>query len=468
MFRLMSRMPRAVVFALTAAAGLLGLRCSDDPAPAVPVAAAGSAGSGGNAGSAIGGSGGAAGMAVPSPPLPAFVGEYAALRLKIKVARCDAKNRVKGGPGEDCWPEAGGPLEEEIDALLTGRSVLHPENAPPCIAALEAVTTGDALSIALDLCANAPLAVGTLANGEPCGRVNYGELTLCKDGYCANTTGSTGGLCQPRKGKGEPHNGSNGLPAHNPCATGLYASPCTPLPIAIGGACEPASTDGTHCIDGSYCDKTTKRCKAYVLGAGPCATNEECRYECTPAKTCATRGASQTCYETVNCDPGLRCLYSSPTEPAQCEKVDASRCDPLQGAARCASGEYCPLSGKCAPLPTATAGKPCVDGRCGPGLMCSTDVCVVPAEPGIITEGAACDGSVPCSVAHSLVCSSGKCQRVKHLGEACNGGGCDSFTFCGADNTCQTKGKVGTSCTEYVQCWGECATGTCQSPAGGP
>lgn len=460
----------ALVLVLTVLAGTVGVHCSDDPAPAAPPsAAAGSGGAGGGSGGAGGGSGGAAGGVATLVPAPAFVPEYAAKRLAIKRARCEANNRIAGGPGKDCRNEAAPPQEEELDALLTGRTVLRPENAAPCIAALDAAADGDELSLAWALCANAPLAVGTVANGEACGRVSAGEMTICKDGYCANGTGYTAGICKPRKVKGEVAESGTTRPAHNPCAAGLEGlSTCTPLPSVVGAACVRFDETGARCVQSAYCDETTKLCVPLGAPGAACSSANACQTSCGFDKLCTTREKDEQCRETSDCAAGLRCLRATQQDYAYCLAVDATRCDPFQGAARCTKDQYCPLSGTCAPLPTAAAGAACVDGRCGPGLMCSDDRCVDPALPGSDVIGSACAYDKPCNFAKALVCVSGRCQQTKHLGEACGGpASCDSYTTCGEGGTCQPRGKVGATCVDYEQCFGECTGGTCQSPAGG-
>lgn len=171
------------------------------------------------------------------------------------------------------------------------------------------------------------------------------------------------------------------------------------------------------------------------------------------ARTVGLGGSRRTPASLTACADAVRasaCSEFVARFPDQCELPPGE----LALDAPCAFDEQCEslvcarepdtACGTCVRAPAASA--PCVFGRCGRGLVCtSAGACARPAA-----LGEACGPNEPCA-ANVGFCDSGRCVPRRTVGEGCAGfGQCDLFgeSACAANSICiATKvAKLGEPC----------------------
>jgi hypothetical protein len=204
------------------------------------------------------------------------------------------------------------------------------------------------------------------ANGQP-GAGCMGECEECRDGMCADKTGScgTGATCAGQRSKAED--------------------------MCVDGECQPGATGDCSpygCASATACATS---CRAGTCGPS-CAV-------CTLAQVCdgtacrACGGTDQPCCAASRCGTGLEC--------------SAGACRPNCGGI----GEAC-----CANSTCSNGALNCVNGRCedcgGEGQVCC---------------GAQLTGTCD---AVALVCFGGICERCDRGGPCCAGRTCPSGMYC--------------------------------------
>lgn len=151
------------------------------------------------------------------------------------------------------------------------------------------------------------------------------------------------------------------------CVNGVCSDPCAR--IAAGQACLDMNFQSLGiCADGTFCDNTSRQCRAYV-GEGQACPNYN---ECMPGLTCN----AAVCVGLPG--PGEPCPSGACAEGASC---NGGTCEPPPGIGEpcfgvCAEGAYCNTQmSTCYPL--GTIGDPCIDfNGCVPGAYCGpTNVC---------------------------------------------------------------------------------------------
>lgn len=120
---------------------------------------------------------------------------------------------------------------------------------------------------------------GVSSSGSDAGAPAMGFTCAQSDGlYCNDTTkkctalGAVGAMCS----------------GDQSCAVGTFCSfssggeKCAAR-VAIGADCSMSSQS---CVDGAYCDQTTKKCTAQVGDGAACATSDQCKSRSCNNKTC--------------------------------------------------------------------------------------------------------------------------------------------------------------------------------------
>jgi hypothetical protein len=239
-----------------------------------------------------------------------------------------------------------------------------------------------------------------------------------------------------------------------------------------GPTADQACTD----IAAAYCDKVSACAPVYVqLGYGDLAACKAAfKPNCLSGLSAPSTGSTpQLVSDCSKAAPSIACadLFSNRV-PTACQPVAGKLAD---GAAcgddsQCTS-KYCSTSdtaicGKCGAAPAA--GASCATQKCGPGLVCASSTCVVPAK-----TGETCNDKVPCEL--GLSCTDGKCGApASNVGDDCSLDGkgkplCDFINkalFCLAAKCVQAKlHNVGETCgydTTTMEVSGCAAEGFCK------
>jgi hypothetical protein len=363
-------------------------------------------------------------------------GSAPAMLVLNKLVPVDVELHVRTGDG---GPPDGPPGDvSETDASETDASETDAGEAD----ASDAATSGDG---------------GLKTNGQPCGRGDECDSTLCVDGVCCGST--CGGLC-------EACNLMNKAGTCSPEPAGTKAALCATQPVSscgFDGTCDgsggcrrypagvgckaeaclgttkyvpPAACDGQGaCVAQSNVD-----CAPYIcdsMGVAP-ACRTTCRVggtDCQAPAVCAadscgakikkpngagcvdaTDCTSNQCADGVCCGAACTgaCLSCNQTgKEGMCLPVAAGKIDPHKmcadaGAASCGRNGLCDGMGACALYPTTAV---CVAGSCNARFLRATRHC---------------DGKGVCATAADVDCQPYRCDAAT---TAC-------FTACTDNNQC--------------------------------
>ncbi|MFO0696251.1 MAG: hypothetical protein U0230_21985 [Polyangiales bacterium] len=173
-----------------------------------------------------------------------------------------------------------------------------------------------------------------VAEGEPCGRVQDGSVSVCDRGlFCRYEPNASTGVCSAPIAVGQPCLRDTG----DVCALGSDCIPpavsepgvCTPVTVATreGASCDPSAWSVSTCSLAANlgCDAVTKRC----VSPAPGNENAGCEgdWDCTPPYHC----------EAARCLPprpeGWRCRSDVTCASAVCE-IAPTEIEGLCGASR--------------------------------------------------------------------------------------------------------------------------------------
>ena len=224
----------------------------------------------------------------------------------------------------------------------------------------------------------------------------------------------------------------------------------------FGGSCE-----SDRVLDANeHCDLAFE---GTVHADGACAINEQCiSGECN-ITSCPDACCPGTCVgdsPPIQLHEGDACFAAGSCIDSFCSSL-SEMCEAFKNIGEtCAGDEECErgyCEGVCTAYPIE--GQPCVadsqESACGHiGLYCNptTAVCTKYA-----LDGDACSATVACSPAYQ--CTSGACELMSTLGDACNPQlrGCIDDSYCHPTTLhCTAPAPDGTACGDGTQCVGEC------------
>lgn len=211
-------------------------------------------------------------------------------------------------------------------------------------------------------------------------------------GYCATTAADctlgfrcSEGRCVPGPVAGEPGVGPSG----DECAHGYYATSET---NHVCAARAPIETLG--CIEEGdppqgrpYCEEEL-RCLLILT-----SVFRRCQMP---------RSSGGICMSNSHCEAGLGCASMTSTGLSRCWSLSivGGPCNNAPFPLACPAGSQCvgtdPQS-QCVAYPGA--GEACDEGRCGPGLLCDSNVCVVPPALGQPCGALGCGAGLACVAA---------------------------------------------------------------------
>jgi hypothetical protein len=153
-----------------------------------------------------------------------------------------------------------------------------------------------------------------------------------------------------------------------------------------------------------------------------------------------TRLPNEVCRSSLECQHGLRCLGSGPTQ--------AGRCTKPPGIGSLCNTSVDPLAVYTRQDDFELRHPPCADG------FCERNRCVEK-----IRTGGACKSNEQCLVGR---CAEGRCvdETTADEGEACLGGDCIEGTRC-VDGKCAEMKPLGAECSSNAQCKAACVEGKC-------
>ncbi len=153
-----------------------------------------------------------------------------------------------------------------------------------------------------------------------------------------------------------------------------------------------------------------------------------------------TRKLNDACRSSLECQHGLRCVGSGPTEPGHCAKPGAI-------------GSPCNTSVDTLAVYVRQDDVNRRHPACSDGF-CERNRCVEK-----IRSGGACKANDQCLFGR---CADGRCvdERTADVGEACLGGDCIEGTRCIGGKCAELKG-LGADCTKNAECRAACVDGKC-------
>jgi len=332
-------------------------------------------------------------------------------------------------------------------------------------------------------CDIAQMAIGRVAEGEPCDP----ELGVeCTAGLVCHALGSNA-ICLPGSSPGDY------CFSDLDCTTPHYCEISTGTCQRASGEGEPCSIASTSegaqpCQSGLVCDVENMICMSQCARGTPCTEASECPegLVCVLGRCGEVKPAGEPCEFGADCESGF-------CDSGTCAVAVADG-EPCRVHAQCTSGFCHPFGEQCAAR--QADGEPCdsfSDLQCDGGVCDSSDplspVCVIPGA-----EGEPCTIDADCDVRASLACISTFCTRVPLPNDApcvsstqCESGLCweslcavptptggacvpvpDGLTkpcsveaFCapneeGTSGTCTMRKGPGEPCRESLECWGSC------------
>jgi hypothetical protein len=228
----------------------------------------------------------------------------------------------------------------------------------------------------------------------------------------------------PKRRKAECCQRQPGVVVTSECVrnlAGALADGAVVLPEADVDACENAMKSAHEGCDwvGPHALRVPEACLGLLRGA---------------------RRLNDVCRSSLECQHGLRCVGSGPTQTGRCAKPpgNGSLCntavDPLAVYARQEDFER--------------RHPPCSDG------YCDRNRCVEK-----VRTGGACVATDQCLVGR---CAEGRCvdETTADVGEACLGGDCIEGTRC-IEGKCAELKSIGAECTSNAECKAACIDGKC-------
>lgn len=263
--------------------------------------------------------------------------------------------------------------------VLTASGVTTtPADLDKCSAALEAITTCDAISALPEPCTGKP---GTRADGAGCGSDLQCTSSYCKIGQTQVKTldGTISqrdacGTCTPTVAANAACNGGDAR-----CVAGYECLSGKCLKVVVSDVGGPCGNQTARCKDELLCDNLTHTCAARKPVGVDCLGTFECEppFACV-ANKCGTRVGEGGACSSNECERKLRCDEGAGT----CVKIDFAKagaacakptlCEPLGTV--CPASNTCPVivgdGEACDASPTGArlcnAYATCRDGKCAP------------------------------------------------------------------------------------------------------
>ena len=338
-----------------------------------------------------------------------------------------------------------------------------------------------------DVCVTAPCS--DCIEGQICYRTEANPAGSCSapecgsDADCVDKGGScVQGVCTDEECQSNEDCGANEIcnlanqcvESDGTCTTDIN---CPDGQICSNEICREGCNENQDCVDGEYCDMTSRTCQAGCRGDEDCASTQSCtdnRCVCTPG-TC---GAGRFCnVDSGNCEEAMSCDQITCPEGQVCDPVTfgcVEACTPES----CMAGQVCnTATGQCV-VDNCVGEDPgqCQDNaqrplwdpvKCFCAECVSDDDCNTAAGETCNASGVCfacettCDPSVPGTCGGDTpYCSDGCCIECigvadcdQTAGELCLDG------FCGQPPSCTTDPSVCPSGTTCNTMSGQCEAG---------